>query len=81
MYIVWLWNSRYYFSAPTNVNFAPDRSKEMYVHVSACTYYDFKLCGISGSDKMCVFIHLVAKMRDRILEQTIHIKFLCDSRK
>jgi hypothetical protein len=57
-----------------------DRSKDVSVHVSTCTGYDFnpltrQLCGSGGADKTCVFLRLVVKMSDRFLEQRINIKF------
>jgi len=32
------------------------------------------LCGSSDADKVCVFLHFVAKMSDKFLEQRINIK-------
>jgi hypothetical protein len=37
--------------------------------------YERQLCGNCGANKTCVFLRLVAKMSDRILEQGINIKF------
>jgi len=56
-----------------------DRSKDMFVHVSICTSCNFNapmpLCGGFGADKTCIFLRLVAKMSDRLLEQRFNNKF------
>jgi hypothetical protein len=45
-----------------------DCSKDMSVHVSSCTSYDFNtlmpVVWSCGTDKMCVFLHLIINMSD-----------------
>jgi len=57
-----------------------DHSKDMSVHVSTCTSYDFNAVNTSFMEVTAlikrVFLCLVAKMNDQSLEERIGIKFL-----
>jgi hypothetical protein len=66
-YMVWLWSSRKAFTARLGA-MRLDRSKDTSMRVSSCISYDFNAL-------MPVFLRLVVKMSDRLLEQGIGTKF------
>jgi len=51
-------------------------SKDMSVHVSACTRYNLNtLMVLMVLIKVCVFLCLITKVSNQFLEQQINIKF------
>jgi hypothetical protein len=57
------------------------RSKDVSVHVSTCTSYNFKALTQVMWKLWCVFLCLIPKVGDRFLEIRINIKFCLKIRK